>query len=206
MDAIGATPGGPPPAGHRPVGARDAGRVPAGRRPGDVDAAGAGRVPGRRARCGWRTPCRAAQPERPGPGAPGQRQGGAARPVTGHDGGPHDRRPGRCGERRRPRRGGGRRAVPPDGHLRRAAGGGEPASAADRPGGEFVAPVDLAYPGDRLAIELDGLRWHAGRGPFRSDRLRGDRIEAAGWRLLETAPEDIGELGASAGAIVRRAA
>ena len=27
-----------------------------------------------------------------------------------------------------------------------------------------------------------------GRGPFRSDRLRRNRIEAAGWRLLEAAP------------------
>ncbi|MDQ3895961.1 MAG: hypothetical protein M3326_01715, partial [Actinomycetota bacterium] len=72
--------------------------------------------------------------------------------------------------------------------------------------GGFVARVDLAYPDDRLAIELDGFRWHAGRGPFRSDRLRRNRIEAAGWRLLETAPDDVAELVASAAAIVRWAA
>ena len=72
--------------------------------------------------------------------------------------------------------------------------------------GEFVARVDLAYPQHRLAIELDGFRWHAGRGPFRSDRLRRNRIEAAGWRLLETAPEDIAALVRDAAAIVRRAA
>lgn len=73
-------------------------------------------------------------------------------------------------------------------------------------GGQFVARVDLAYPDDRLAIELDGFRWHAGRGPFRSDRLRRNRIEAAGWRLLETAPEDIAVLVADAASILRRAA
>ena len=73
-------------------------------------------------------------------------------------------------------------------------------------GGAFVARVDLAYPSHRLAIELDGFRWHAGRGPFRSDRRRRNRIEAADWRLLETAPEDIGELVRAAAAIVRRAA
>jgi len=72
--------------------------------------------------------------------------------------------------------------------------------------GELVARVDLAYPAERLAIELDGFRWHAGRGPFRSDRLRGNRIEAIGWRLLRAAPEDVDELVVSAAAILRRAA
>ncbi len=69
-----------------------------------------------------------------------------------------------------------------------------------------MARVDLAYPEHPLAIELDGLRWHAGRRPFRSDRLRRNRIEAAGWRLLETAPEDIGELCRAAAGILRQAA
>ena len=72
--------------------------------------------------------------------------------------------------------------------------------------GLFVARVDLAYPDHRLAIELDGFRWHAGRGPFRSDRLRRNRIEAAGWRLLETAPEDIDALAHEAAGILRWAA
>ena len=72
--------------------------------------------------------------------------------------------------------------------------------------GVFVARVDLAYPTFRLALELDGFRWHAGRRKFRSDRLRRNRIEAVGWRLLEAAPEDIDDLVAGAAAIVRRAA
>jgi hypothetical protein len=72
--------------------------------------------------------------------------------------------------------------------------------------GVFVARVDLAYPPFRLAMELDGFRWHAGRRKFRSDRMRRNRVEAAGWRLLEAAPEDIDDLVAGAAAIVRRAA
>lgn len=75
-----------------------------------------------------------------------------------------------------------------------------------RAGGQLVARVDLAYPEHRLALELDGFRWHAGRGPFRSDRLRRNRVEAAGWRLLEAAPEDIAELVRTAAGILRRAA
>jgi hypothetical protein len=73
-------------------------------------------------------------------------------------------------------------------------------------GGVLVARVDLAYPEYRLAMELDGFRWHAGRRPFRSNRLRRNRIEAVGWRLLEAAPEDIDELVAGAAAILPRAA
>ena len=72
--------------------------------------------------------------------------------------------------------------------------------------GQFVARVDLAYPDHRLAIELDGFRWHAGRRPFRGDRLRRNRIEAAGWRLLETAPDDIDALCREAAGILRWAA
>jgi hypothetical protein len=75
-----------------------------------------------------------------------------------------------------------------------------------RVGGELVARVDLAYPDFRLAMELDSFRWHAGRRPFRSDRLRRNRIEAVGWRLLEAAPEDIDSLVAGAAGIVRVAA
>ena len=70
----------------------------------------------------------------------------------------------------------------------------------------FVARVDLAYPPLRLAMELDGFRWHAGRRRYRSDRMRRNRVEAAGWRLLEAAPEDVGDLVAGAASIVRRAA
>ena len=72
--------------------------------------------------------------------------------------------------------------------------------------GVLVARVDLAYPAFRLAMELDGFRWHAGRRRFRSDRLRRNRVEAAGWRLLEAAPEDVDDLVAGAAAILQRAA
>jgi len=59
--------------------------------------------------------------------------------------------------------------------------------------GGFVARVDLAYPEHRLAIELDSFRWHAGRGPFRGDRVRGNRMAAVGWRVLRATPEDAGD-------------
>jgi very-short-patch-repair endonuclease len=57
-------------------------------------------------------------------------------------------------------------------------------------GGQFVARVDLGHQTAQVAIELDSFRWHAGRGPFRSDRVRGNRIAAAGWTVLRATPED----------------
>jgi hypothetical protein len=75
--------------------------------------------------------------------------------------------------------------------------------------GEFVARVDLGDPGPRVAIETDSFRWHAGRGPFRSDRVRGNRIAAAGWTVLRATPEDAAdgrELLRSLGAVLAVAA
>lgn len=66
------------------------------------------------------------------------------------------------------------------------------------------ARVDLAYPAERIAIELDSFRWHGGRRAFDSDRSRGNRIVAAGWQLLRATPGmDVGE---TAARLLRRAA
>ena len=50
--------------------------------------------------------------------------------------------------------------------------------------GEFIAQVDLAYPGDRLAIELDSKRWHLNRVSFDKDPERRNRLIVAGWTVL----------------------
>jgi len=76
--------------------------------------------------------------------------------------------------------------------------------------GNFIARVDLAYPEERLAIELDSFRWHAGRRHFRNDRQRGNRIAAAGWQVLRVTPDDIDaggdELCRTVAALLRRPA
>ena len=65
----------------------------------------------------------------------------------------------------------------------------------------------------QAGIVLVRRRLVAGRGRFvwfdasmEDEVRRRNRIEAAGWRLLEAAPEDIDDLVAGAAAIVRRAA
>jgi hypothetical protein len=67
---------------------------------------------------------------------------------------------------------------------------------------EAAARVDLAYPDSHVAMELDSFRWHGGRRPFESDRSRGNRIVAAGWRLLRATPGDPYSLVAAATRLV----
>lgn len=43
---------------------------------------------------------------------------------------------------------------------------------------------DLAYPGHRLAIELDGRRWHDRPGAFQADRERDRAAARHGWVIL----------------------
>ncbi len=57
-----------------------------------------------------------------------------------------------------------------------------------RDGGRFVARIDLAWPTQRVALELDGYRYHSDPQSFVSDRERGNRIVTAGWTLLRTTP------------------
>lgn len=53
-----------------------------------------------------------------------------------------------------------------------------------RADGSLMAQVDLAYPGHRLAIELDSVRYHLNRESFVSDPRRRNRLMVAGWNVL----------------------
>lgn len=48
----------------------------------------------------------------------------------------------------------------------------------------FVARVDFAFPEPRVAIEVDGFRFHGGRGAFERDASKRNRLAALGWRIL----------------------
>jgi len=50
--------------------------------------------------------------------------------------------------------------------------------------GSLVAQVDLAYPAERLAIELDSVRWHLNMKSFVEDPRRRNRTLLAGWTVL----------------------
>ncbi|TVR17301.1 MAG: DUF559 domain-containing protein [Nitriliruptor sp.] len=50
--------------------------------------------------------------------------------------------------------------------------------------GAFVAEVDLGYPKARLALEIDGYRWHSTPAQKLADEERQNRIILAGWSVL----------------------
>ena len=71
--------------------------------------------------------------------------------------------------------------------------------------GGLLAQVDLAYPGRRLAIELDSVRWHHNRESFVGDRRRRNKLQAAGWDVLNFTWEDYANRSAELCAVVARA-
>ncbi len=44
--------------------------------------------------------------------------------------------------------------------------------------------IDLAYPAEQVAIEVDGWEPHRTRSAFDADRARGNALVAVGWTLL----------------------
>ena len=44
--------------------------------------------------------------------------------------------------------------------------------------------VDTAFPGRRVAVEIDGWAWHMDVDRFRADRHKGNALVRAGWDLL----------------------
>lgn len=48
----------------------------------------------------------------------------------------------------------------------------------------LIGFVDLAYPCERIAIELDSVRWHLNRVSFERDPVRRNRLAALGWTPL----------------------
>lgn len=57
--------------------------------------------------------------------------------------------------------------------------------------GRFVARLDLAWPDRRLAVELDGFRWHASPRAFQRDRARRNLLVHLGWTVFQATPADL---------------
>jgi very-short-patch-repair endonuclease len=51
--------------------------------------------------------------------------------------------------------------------------------------------VDVAFPGDRVVVELDGWRYHSAPASFRSDRARDVELAALGWVVLRFTHADV---------------
>jgi len=70
--------------------------------------------------------------------------------------------------------------------------------------GVFVARVDFAYPGHRLAIEVDGYAYHSGKRRWEKDLERRNAIEAEGWRVLNLTKRHIDDDGSETARMIRR--
>lgn len=57
--------------------------------------------------------------------------------------------------------------------------------------GRRVAEVDLAYPEQRIAIEVDGFRWHSSPEDKRRDEERQNALVLADWTVLRFSADDV---------------
>jgi very-short-patch-repair endonuclease len=51
--------------------------------------------------------------------------------------------------------------------------------------------IDYAYPDERVAVELDGYRWHSSPDRLVSDRRKSNAVVLAGWSLLRFTDADV---------------
>lgn len=51
--------------------------------------------------------------------------------------------------------------------------------------------IDLAFPAQRVAVELDGWAWHTDRDRFQADRSKGNALVRAGWIVLRFTWDDL---------------
>jgi very-short-patch-repair endonuclease len=65
--------------------------------------------------------------------------------------------------------------------------------------------TDLAFPGCRLAVEVDGWAWHIDPDRFQRDRARQNALVLAGWTVLRFTWSDVTERPDRVVAQIRRA-
>ena len=69
----------------------------------------------------------------------------------------------------------------------------------------MFARLDFAYPGQRVAIEVDGARHHSGRAAWERDLRRRSRLTAMGWRIIHVTAADLRERAESKAGKIREA-
>ena len=74
-----------------------------------------------------------------------------------------------------------------------------------RDGSRLLARVDFAYPELRLAVEVDGYRWHGGRKGWAHDISRRNELSNRRWSILHITKEHMAGTGALAVALVSEA-
>ncbi len=62
-------------------------------------------------------------------------------------------------------------------------------------GTRVIGRFDFVYPDARLAIEIDGYRWHAGNEAWNRDRGRNNDLARLGWTILRFTANDLKDPG-----------
>lgn len=57
--------------------------------------------------------------------------------------------------------------------------------------GRCIGRIDAAYPGLKLAIEVDGCKFHSSPAAFQRDRTRQNQLTALGWTILRLTWADV---------------
>jgi len=73
-------------------------------------------------------------------------------------------------------------------------------------GGELVAVLDIALPGKKIAIEVDGWAYHSDVDRFRRDRARQNDLIMLGWTVLRFTWADLTERPGYVRSLIGRAA
>lgn len=71
--------------------------------------------------------------------------------------------------------------------------------------GTLVARLDFAYVAQRVAVEVDGYRYHSGRRVWAQDRARSSSLAALGWRIVHVTKDDLLERPQEKAEEIRRA-
>jgi very-short-patch-repair endonuclease len=51
--------------------------------------------------------------------------------------------------------------------------------------------IDFAFPGAKVAVEIDGWAWHVDHDRFANDRRKGNALVHAGWVVLRFTWHDL---------------
>jgi G:T-mismatch repair DNA endonuclease (very short patch repair protein)/acetolactate synthase regulatory subunit len=57
-----------------------------------------------------------------------------------------------------------------------------------------IVRIDFAWPAERVALHVDGYRWHHQRDRFERDRVQLARLTALGWRSVHVTSRSAGDL------------